>query len=207
MSPTVILLDAAYIDRLAAVFRAHFGGELQRELPKADLAQWLVCLALDAEIQGPDAEVQCIFIHDREAKVMENVAPANFSQELDGKAFNEEGIGEFTMACCPVERVTTLNDLYAESVEALLNDKHVHRLLVVADFDGTTAESRLLTKSIVRLCSKHAEACAKSQDDEEPLTPTDVTLFTMQPVEGEGFAQQILGYSLLAALGIMSEEL
>lgn len=192
MAPNVILIDAAYIDRVAAAFRQHFGAELGRELPKADLAQWLVCMALDAEIAG---DVQCILIHDREVKVMQNVAPGNFSQEIDGKAFAEEGLGEFTLACCPVERVVTLEDLCAESLEALLTDKEVERIAVVYDFDGTTAESRTLTKRIAKLCAKQDEG------------PKDVTLFAMQPLEGAGFAQQVLGYSLLAALGVGSDEL
>lgn len=207
MSPHVILLDAAYIDRVAAAFRAHFGAELGRELPKADLAQWLVCTALDADFEGPEAAVQCILIHDREVKVMQNVAPGNFSQELDGQAFAEPGFGEFTLACCPVERVTTLEDLCAESLEALLEDKAVRRIAVVYDFDQTTAESRTLTKRIANVCRKHAEACAKSADSDEPLTAKDITLFTMQPLEGEGFAQQVLGYGLVAALGIAGDEL
>lgn len=215
MAPNVILIDAAYIDRVAAAFRQHFGAELKRELPKADLAQWLVCLALDAEIAG---DVQCILIHDREAKVMQNVAPGNFSQEIDGKAFAEEGLGEFTLACCPVERVVTLEDLCAESLEALLTDKKVERIAVVYDFDGTTAESRTLTKRIAKLCAKQAEKAAaatnssavgsaEKAEEEAPAAPKDVTLFAMQPLEGEGFAQQVLGYSLLAALGIGSDEL
>lgn len=200
MAPHVILLDAAYLDRIAAAFRDHFGAELGRTLPKADLAQWLVCTALDAGFEGPETAVQCILIHDREVKVMGHVAPGNFSQELDGQAFAEPGLGEFTLACCPVERVTTLEDLCAESLEALLDDKEIRSVAVVYDFDQTTAGSRTLTKRIATLCRKHAEACTES-------APKDVTLFTMQPLEGEGFAQQMLGYGLMAALGIAGDEL
>lgn len=205
MAPNVIILDAAYIDRVAAAFRTHFSGELQRELPKADLAQWLVCLALDSEFTGPDADVQCILIHEREVKVMQHVAPGNFTQEIDGKAFAEPGLGEFALACCPVERVTTTEDLCAESLEALLGDKEVKRVSVVFDFDGTTPESRSLTKRITKLCAKHATTPPEA--DAPNAQPKDITLFTMQPLEGGGFAQQQLGYSLLAALGVQSGEL
>lgn len=216
MAPNVLIIDAAYIDRVAAAFRQHFGAELGRELPKADLAQWLVCMALDAELVGnepattaPDAApeamteeaaVQCIFIHDRETKVMQHVAPGNFSQEIDGKAFAEPGLGEFAMACCAVERVTTLEELCEESLQAVLDDKKVQRVAAVFDFDRTTPESTFLTKRITKLCAKHAKDSAEK-------TPKDVTLFTMQPLEDEGFAQQLLGYSLMAALGIGSDEL
>lgn len=194
MTPQVILVDAAYIDRAAAQLRNIFGDELKREIPKADLAQWLVCTALDCEMKG---DVQVFLFHNREVKVMQHVAPGNFSQEIDGKAFAEPDLGEFSLACCPVERVTTLEDLCAESLEALLDEKTVERIAVVYDFDGTTAESRTLTKRIVRICKRNAVA----------ENPKDITLFTMQPLEGEDFAQQILGYSLLAALGVSGEEL
>lgn len=212
MSPNIILIDAAYIDRVAAAFRQHFGAELGRELPKADLAQWLVCLSLDASfpvVEKPEGsetdshgnsevgDVQVFLLHDRDVKVMQHVVPGNFTQEIDGKAFAEPGLGEFALACCPVERVTTLEDLCAESLEAILDDKKVERVAVVYDFDGTTAESRTLTKRITRLCKEGAKA----------ERTKDVTLFTMQPLEGEGFAQQILGYSLLAALGVTGEEM
>jgi hypothetical protein len=34
-----------------------------------------------------------------------------------------------------------------------------------------------------------------------------VTMFSMQPMQGGNFRQEILGYSLMNALGIKSEEL
>ena len=40
-------------------------------------------------------------------------------------------------------------------------------------------------------------------DDEEMR----VTVFAMQPMPGGNFRQEILGYSLMAALGIRSEEI
>lgn len=200
MAKRVILVDAAYIDRVTAALRGHFSAELKRELPKADLAQWMVCAALDCEMRG---DVQVIFLHDKEDKVLSQFTPGNFSQELDGKAFSEEGLGEFTIACCPVERVTTLEDLCAESLEALLDDKNVEAIAAVYDFDGQTAVSRDLTKRIARLCAKSQQPVDK---EEAPKTPKDVTLLSMTPIEGQGFALQILGYSILAALGIHPEE-
>lgn len=193
MKSQVILVDAAYVDYAAAQLRQISGKELERDIPKADLAQWLVCVALDSEFSG---ETQVVLIHDREEKVMQHFVPGSFSQEIDGRAFTEPGVGEFLLACCPVERVTTTQDLCVESLESLLEDKEVERIAVVYDFDGRTAESRTLTKRIASVCRKHQEA----------EHPKDITLFTMIPFEGDGFAQQVLGYSLLAALGIAARE-
>lgn len=229
MSPNVILLDTAYVERVAAHFRQHFGAELGREIPQADLATLLVCIALDAEIKG---EVQAILIHEGKTKAMTHIAPSRFAEDIDGKAFAEEGLGEFMMACCPVERITTLTELCAESLEALLDDKEVERIAVVYDFDGTTDDSRALTKRIVKACMKHVEACSNHtetcskqgnacceeenscckeenscrKEDGSSATPKDITLFTMQPIADCAAPQQILGFSLLAALGIRGEE-
>lgn len=193
MKSQVILVDAAYVDRAAAQLRQIFGQELKRDIPKADLAQWLVCVALDSEFSG---ETQVVLIHDREDKVLQHFVPGSFAQELDGRAFTEPGVGEFLLACCPVERVTTRQDLCVESLESLLEDKEVQRIAVVYDFDGETAESRTLTKRIQSVCKKHQAA----------ELPKDITLFAMRPLEGEGFAQQVLGFSLLASLGIAASD-
>ena len=39
------------------------------------------------------------------------------------------------------------------------------------------------------------------------LTNKNVTLFAMEPQTGQGFSQEILGYSLMSALGISGDEL
>lgn len=194
MAPNVILVDADYIDRVAATLGSHFAADLKRDIPAADLAQWLVCVALDSRMEG---DVQVVFIHDRETKAMLRFAPGNFNLNIDGKAFAEPSVGEFTMACCPVERVTTSGELCAESLESILEEKEVRRVAVVYDFDATTAVSRTLTQRVVKLCAKNAET-----DDAK-----DVTLFTMVPIEGCDVPQMLTGYSLMAAMGIGSSEL
>ena len=35
----------------------------------------------------------------------------------------------------------------------------------------------------------------------------DITLFAMEPVMGQGFKTEILGYSLMSAMGISADEL
>ena len=39
------------------------------------------------------------------------------------------------------------------------------------------------------------------------LPRKDITLFTMAPMSGRGFSQEILGYSLMSALGISAKEI
>ena len=213
MSPNVLLIDAEYLDRVAAHLAANLQPAIGRQLPKADLAQWLVCCALDAGLSAGNNEVQAIFIHPREMKVLSHFAPGNFAAQLDGKAFSD-ALGEFTMAACPIERVTTLPDFYKESFEALLLDAAIERIMVVADFDGTSAESRSLTADIQQLCArppqpKNADGSPMVDADGKRiiLPRKDIVLLTMVPLSGTDFRQTLLGFSIMAAMGIRADEL
>ena len=58
-APVVMLIDASYLDRVGSDMSAHFAPIVNRELPKADLANLLECLALDAGIQLGDFYLRC----------------------------------------------------------------------------------------------------------------------------------------------------
>lgn len=62
----VILIDAAFLDRVGKDMAAHFAPLVGRELPKADLAVLLECLVLDAGIEPGKNEIQVIFVYDEE---------------------------------------------------------------------------------------------------------------------------------------------
>ena len=63
----------------------------------------------------------------------------------------------------------------------------VKRLMVIADTD--------------HIYNKVRDALRQADPDKH------ITVFTMQPMQGGDYRQEILGYSLMAALGIKSEEL
>ncbi len=185
----VILVDADYVDKVAFDLTVNFERMLGRRIPQADMAQWLEYVALDgglrptANSQKPTATCQVVLLH-KQSK-MENFRPGSFS-ELDGKAF-EGRLGEFLISCVKVEDLTTMDDLFIDSMQVLSNAEEVKRLIVVPDAE------HIYNK--VREGLRHA-------DDEKRIT-----VLAMQPMEGGNFRQEILGYSLMAALGIKSEEL
>lgn len=72
----------------------------------------------------------------------------------------------------------------------LLNHKEVKRIMVVPDAEHTDIWHTL------------AAALNRMDDDEK-----HITLFAMQPMEGGNFRQQILGYSLMNAMGITQQEI
>ena len=57
---TVILVDVAYVDRVAGDLSKHFGDVVGRKLPKADLPVLLECLSLDSGIPLGENAVQVL---------------------------------------------------------------------------------------------------------------------------------------------------
>ena len=190
-SEIVILVDAAYVDKVAFDLIVNFERMLGRRIPQADTAQWLECIALDgglrptANSQKPTATCQVVLIHDKKQQQLDNFLPGRFA-DLDGKAFSGQ-LGEFLISCVQVEEMVTKDDLYIDSLQIIANAAEVQRLMVVADSD--------------RIYNKVREALRQAEPDKH------ITVFTMQPMTSGNFRQEILGYSLMAALGIKAEEI
>ena len=179
----VILVDADYVDKVAFDLTVNFERMLGRRIPQADMAQWLEFVALDGGLREGDHQTQVVLLHKQPK--MEYFTPGA-AEELDGKAFKGR-LGEFLISCVKVENLTTMDDLFVDSMQVLANAKEVKRLIVVPNAE------QIYNK--VREGLRHA-------DDEKRIT-----VLAMQPMEGGNFRQEILGYSLMAALGIKSDDL
>lgn len=182
---TVILVDADYLDRVAFDLIVNFERMIDRRIPPGDLCHWLDCIALDGGLRPGDNQIQAVFLHAKGKAGLEHMRPGNFAAELDGQAFRDN-LGEFALLSFPVEEIVSAHDFYTQSLEALVEAKEVKRLLVVADMEAMGDRVRRIA----------ADAEGK-----------DITLFAMQPLAGRGFTQEILGYSLMSALGIRGEEI
>ena len=186
-SENVIIADADFVDKVAFDLTVNFERMLMRRVPKADLARWIDCIALDGGIREGENEVQVVLIHNKENTELENFTPAHYKEELDGQAFKDH-LGEFSINTYPVEELVSKADFIAEAAQIACSQKEVKRVMVVPDDEETYAKVRHALKRI---------------DDEGKR----ITLFAMQPMEGGNFRQEILGYSLMSALGINGEEI
>ena len=186
-SENVIIADADFVDKVAFDLTVNFERMLMRRVSKADLARWIDCIALDGGIREGKNEVQVVLIHNKENTELENFTPAHYKEELDGKAFKDH-LGEFSINTYPVEELVSKADFIAEAAQIACSQKEVKRVMVVPDDEETYAKVRHALKRI---------------DDEGKR----ITLFAMQPMEGGNFRQEILGYSLMSALGINGEEI
>lgn len=186
MSENIILIDSTYTDKVAFDLSVNFERMIGRSIPKADLAHWLDCIALDGGLTPGDNSIQVIFIHDKQSKELENLTPGNFEKDINGKAF-KDNIGEFEMGAFPVENSLTNDaDFFLDMLQVLIDNESVKKIMVIPN----------VTKYGNAVCNFLQKNKGK-----------DVTLFAMEPQMGTGFNQQIIGYSLMSALGIRSEEL
>lgn len=187
-SENVILVDADYVDKVAFDMIVNFERMLGRRIPQADIAQWMEYIALDGGLRpltdaNTERSIQTVLLYQQPQ--MKNFLPGAFS-ELDGKAFSGR-LGEFLISSVKVEEMVTKDDLFIDSLQIIANAAEVKRLMVIADTD--------------HIYNKVRDALRQADPDKH------ITVFTMQPMQGGDYRQEILGYSLMAALGIKSEEL
>ena len=186
-SENVILVDADYVDKVAFNLIVNFERMLGRRIPQADIARWIDCVALDGGIREGEHETQVVLIHQKGKQGLENFAPSTY-EELDGKAFKDH-LGEFAINAYPIEPIAG-EDFFTEVLSLVTAQKEVKRVMVIPNLEEDT------------IYNKVREALRQVDDEEKR-----VTLFAMQPLPGGNYRQEILGYSLMAALGIRADEI
>ena len=203
MNENVIIADALFVDKVAFDLIVNFERMLERRIPRADMARWTECIALDGGLRsstdgdtsGKEApQTTVILIHDKEQTEMKNFAPGRFSDELDGKAF-KGNLGEFCFSTPCGEGIVGKDELLLDTLQTVLQQQEVKRVMVIPD---DTIYNKV--RDVIRK--------ANSSSSPSPNASTaHITVFAMQPMPGGPFQQEILGYSLMAALGIRGEEL
>ena len=141
----VIIADGDYIDAVAFNLIVNFERMIGRRIPKADMARWIDCVALD-------------------------------------------NLGEFLISSLPAVKPTGGGNLFTEAASLACSAPEVKRVMLIPN-------AELVYDDLRRALSR--------ADDEQKR----ITVFAMQPMPGGNFRQEILGYSLMSALGIRAEEI
>ena len=190
-SENVIIADADYIDRVAFDLTVNFERMINRRIQPADMSQWAVCIALDGGLREGEHETQVVLIHDKKAIAMKNFRPSNYETDLNAKAFKDDKLGEFIFSSYPTEeKMVGKDEFLVEVARTVCNTKEVKRVMVIPNSEDGDAYDQL--RDMLR----------KVDDDDKRIT-----LFAMQPMPGGNFRQEILGYSLMNALGISAKEI
>lgn len=186
ITENIIVADADYLDVVAFNLIVNFERMLERRIPQADMARWAECVALDGGLRGTENAVRVVLVHDKKHDRMDNFKPSSFSEELDGHAFTGP-LGEFTFNIVSTEEIVDKSSLICEVLTHFCEQKTVKRLMVVpADAD---------IHRVGQLLSRF--------DSDSRRT----TLFSMQTVPGGAFRHELLGYSVMSALGIYADEI
>ena len=187
-SENIIIVDADYVDSVTFDLIVNFERMIGRRIPVADLARWIDCVALDGGIREGEHQTQVVLIHRKDRKGMENFMPSDYESDLNGKAFKDH-LGEFMLSSLPIEEIVDETDFLMEIVLAACEQPNVKRVMIVPNFEKDGLYDRM----------RHV---LQQVDDDKRIT-----VFAMQPLPGGNFRQEILGYSLMNALGIKSEEI
>ena len=187
-SENVMVIDADYVDKVAFNLIVNFERMLGRRIPEADFAKWMDCVALDGGIREGENEILVVLIHQKDKTKLKNFTPSDYAKDIDGKAFKDH-LGEFSIGAYPIEEIAGSENYFSDVLQLITAQKEVKRIVVIPN-----AEDPYIYNKV--------RAALKDADDEKRIT-----LLSMQPMPNWNYRQEILGYSLLAALGISSDEI
>lgn len=185
MSENVIIADAAFVDKVAFDLIVNFERMLERWIPQADMARWTECVALDGGMREGEHQTTVILIRDKEQTELKNFVPSRLAEELNGQAF-KGNLGEFCFSTPNGEGFVGKDELFLDTLQTIIQQTDVKRVMVIPE------ES---------IYNNVRDILRKADDDKR------ITVFAMQPMPGGNFRQEILGFSLMAALGIRGEEI
>lgn len=191
LSENIIIADADYIDYVAFQLSVQFERMIGRRIGKADLSQWAVDIALDGGLRndGQPHETQLVLVHEKQNPQMENFTPSVYDTELNAQAFKDDKLGEFLINSIAVGDVVSKDDYILDTINMVLGHSEVKRLMIIPNAEHGDIYDEV------------ASALHDADDSKR------ITVFAMQPMPGGNFRQEILGYSLMNALGIRAEEI
>ncbi len=190
-SENVIIADGDYIDYVAFQLSIQFERMLGRRISKADLSKWIVNIALDGRMREGNHETQVVLLHEQQNTALQNFIPAKYDNELNGQAFKDDKLGEFIINCIATgEEISQKDDVMDDLLLMLTQHDEVKRIMVIPNGEEGESYNRV-------------RAALRNADDEKQR----ITVFAMQPMQGGNFKQEILGFSLMNALGIRADEL
>ena len=183
----VIMIDASYINKVTGDLSQHFSQMIGRELPKADLSIFLECVAMDAAIQPGENVLQVLLVYDKEHAKMDAFNPSDLKKELNDVAFKSQ-LGEFQLNTFEPSDMADRETFFLEAVKLVADAKEVKHLVVIP--------------SETEYGDKLPEIFDKVDGKES------IHVLGMNPLDAsDKFRWEMMGYAVLQALGIRSDEI
>ena len=183
----VILIDASYINKVTGDLSQHFGQMIGRELPKADLPIFLECVAMDAAIQPGENVLQVLLVYDKELTKMDAFNPGDLKKELNDVAFKSQ-LGEFQLNTFEPSDMADREAFFLEAVKLVADAKEVKHLVIVPSETEYGDKIPEILEKVDGKDSIHVLGM-------NPLAPS------------KAFSWEMMGYAVLQALGVRSDEI
>lgn len=191
LAESVILIDVSYFNDVVKDLKRYFEMQLGRPLQNIYIEEWASFLALDAGVRDKDNNIEVLFVHDEKTVKLLHTDPADLKKDLNGVGFTN-ALGELTFTSVSSEGLVSRTDLYLDLLTIALNSADVKRLMLVPFFD----DYGMKLIDILKEGMKDAD------------NAKEVYLFNMdEPALPLACKWDLLGYSLMRAMGIKSEEL
>lgn len=189
----VILVDVSYFNDVVKDLKRYFEMQLGRQLQDIYVEEWASFLALDAGVRDKGNDIQVLFVHDEQTNELLHCDPADLKKDLNGVGFTNP-LGELSFTSVSSEGLVSRANLYLDLLAIALNSADVKRLMLVPFFSDYGA--------------KLLELLKEDLNDADAEKDSEVYLFTMdKPAAPLTCKWDLLGYSLIRALGIKAEEL
>lgn len=183
----VILIDASYINKVAGDLSRHFSQMIGRELPKADLPVFLECVAMDAAIQPGENVLQVLLVYDKELTKMDAFNPGDLKKELNDVAFKSQ-LGEFQLNTFEPSGMADREAFFLEAVKLVADAKEVKHLVIVP---SETEYGDKLPEILEKVDGKES-----------------IHVLGMNPLAtSKAYRWEMMGYAVLQALGVRSDEI
>lgn len=193
LAENVVLVDVAGFNNVVKGLKKYFESQLGRPLQDIYIEEWASYLALDAGVRDKENEIGVLFVYDGQSDKLLHCDPTDLKEDLNGVGYTNQ-LGELTFTSIPSEGLVSRENLYLDLLSIALNSADVKRLMLVPYNEEYG----------IRLRDDLDEAL-KDADFE---TSKQVFLFSMdEPVQPFPCKWDLLGYSLMRALGIKAEEL
>lgn len=188
----VVLIDVAFLNEIVERLRADLGARRGRTLAPLDLAWWLCCLSLDADMLLGNSEIQVLLVHDESVTRLEGCSPSDL-KELNGKACRVP-LGELLFSCVTPAGMTSCESLFLDLMQLVIDAEDVKKLALIPH---PLSGQQQVEEELRRLAGEKPEGAVKK-----------VRLFGLRPPRTPFPCRyDLVSYSLLHALGVTPDEL
>lgn len=185
LSETVILIDAAFLNKETTGMKRFFEKMLKRTLPIMDLSDWSLYLLQDSAFKGSQPEIQFIVVYDEDSRLLQNFVPSDLKDELDGKGFRY--ISEYYFTCVPTEGLASREDVFIELLSIVSESEKVKNIAVIPFYE------------------EYGEAVDEILKD---ATDKDIIQFSIEELSQKATHRwDNLGFSIMRAYGVSPQEL